>query len=83
MIGMAAVHDNYPLYFEATNEKGLSMAGLNFPKNAVYFDPMPNKENVPSFGFIPWVLGQCACLSEVRHLLYNLNLTNENFSDKI
>ena len=38
LIGMAAVVDNYPLYFEATNEKGLSMAGLNFPENAHYFE---------------------------------------------
>ena len=36
MIGMAAVANNYPLYFEATNEKGLSIAGLNFPGNASY-----------------------------------------------
>ena len=31
MIGMAFVANNYPLYYDATNEKGLSMAGLNFP----------------------------------------------------
>lgn len=83
MIGMAAIVGDYPLYFEATNEKGLSMAGLNFPQNAVYFDPMPDKDNVPTFGFIPWLLGQCSCLSEARHLLHNLNLTNENFNDTL
>ena len=27
MIGMATVVEGYPLYYEATNEKGLSMAG--------------------------------------------------------
>lgn len=32
MIGMATVVSNYPLYAEATNEKGLSMAGLYFLK---------------------------------------------------
>lgn len=36
MIGIAAGVANYPLYYEATNEKGLSMAGLNFPGNADY-----------------------------------------------
>ena len=36
MIGMATVADGYPLYYDATNEKGLSMAGLNFPDNADY-----------------------------------------------
>ncbi|MCQ5068942.1 linear amide C-N hydrolase, partial [Faecalibacillus intestinalis] len=36
LIGMATTVDNYPLYFDATNEKGLSMAGLNYPGNADY-----------------------------------------------
>ena len=36
MVGMARVEQDYPLYAEATNEKGLSMAGLYFPGNAVY-----------------------------------------------
>ena len=36
MIGMAYVLGDYPLYYDATNEAGLSMAGLNFPGNAVY-----------------------------------------------
>ena len=36
MIGVATVVDNVPLYYDATNEKGLSMAGLNFPGNADY-----------------------------------------------
>ena len=39
MIGMACVMDDYPLYYEAFNEKGLGIAGLNFVGNAVYFDP--------------------------------------------
>ena len=30
MIGMACVMDDYPLYYEAFNEKGLGIAGLNF-----------------------------------------------------
>ncbi|MBE6942609.1 MAG: linear amide C-N hydrolase, partial [Ruminococcaceae bacterium] len=30
LIGMAYVVDGYPLYYDAVNEKGLGMAGLNF-----------------------------------------------------
>ena len=30
IIGMATVAGDYPLYYEATNEKGLSMAGAEF-----------------------------------------------------
>ena len=37
LIGIATVVNGYPLYYDATNEYGLSMAGLNFPGNAVYF----------------------------------------------
>ena len=36
MIGIAYIADGYPLYYDATNEKGLSVAGLNFPENADY-----------------------------------------------
>ena len=33
MIGMAHVADGYPLYYDAVNEAGLGMAGLNFVGN--------------------------------------------------
>ena len=36
MIGMACVMENYPLYYDAVNEKGLGIAGLNFVGNASY-----------------------------------------------
>ena len=34
IIGMAHVAGDYPLYYDAINEKGLGMAGLNFVGNA-------------------------------------------------
>lgn len=80
MIGMATVIDGYPLYYEATNEAGLSMAGLNFPGNAVYFPYAEGKDNVASFELILWILGQCGCLREARELLARLNITNDSFS---
>ena len=36
IIGMARVEENEPLYFDAVNEKGLAMAGLNFVGYAHY-----------------------------------------------
>ncbi len=80
MIGMAFVQQGYPLYYDATNEKGLSMAGLNFPENAEYRCEMPGKDNITPFEFIPWILGQCATISEVREKLSKLNLLKEDFS---
>lgn len=83
MIGMAFVFDNYPLYYDAINEKGLCMAGLNFPDNAYYKDIVPGKDNVAPFEFIPWVLGQCSDISDVRKILSNINIVNINFNDKL
>ena len=83
IIGMATVADNYPLYYDATNECGVSMAGLNFPENACYFPVMDRKDNIAPFEFIPWILSQCRNLSEVKVLLSNINLCNIDFSDKL
>lgn len=83
IIGMATVVNNYPLYYDATNEKGLSMAGLNFPENAVYFPEAAGKDNIAPFEFIPWLLGQCGTIKEVRELLEKINLVNTNFSDEL
>lgn len=80
IIGMATIADGYPLYYEATNEHGLSMAGLNFPGNAHYFPPCEGKDNVAPFEFIPWILGQCKTLGEARVLLEKINLCNIPFS---
>lgn len=82
IIGMATVADNYPLYYEATNECGLSMAGLNFPGNAYYFPVTEGKDNITPFEFIPWILAQCKDLTEAGDLLVRINLCNINFSDK-
>ena len=68
MIGMAHVAADYPLYYDAVNEKGVGMAGLNFVGNAAYQSVKPDRENVAQFEFIPWVLSQCASMTEVREL---------------
>ena len=39
MIGVAHVAEGYPLYYDAVNERGLAMAGLNFVGNAYYRKP--------------------------------------------
>ncbi len=82
IIGMAAVEEDYPLYYEATNEFGLSVAGLNFPDNAHYFPICDTLDNVAPFEFIPWILGQCKSLAEARLLLAKINLCEIAFSEK-
>jgi choloylglycine hydrolase len=77
---MATVSDGYPLYYDATNEKGLSIAGLNFPDNAVYFPKSESKENVAPFELIPYILGSCSSVGEALKKIENINLWNIPFS---
>ena len=83
MIGMAYVADDYPLYYDAVNEKGLGMAGLNFVGNAKYQDVQAGRENVAQFEFIPWILSQCATVSEARKALEKMNLVGTPYSEKL
>ena len=81
IIGMAHIEKNYPLYYDAMNEKGLGMAGLNFVGNASYKEVIEKCNNVASFEFIPWVLGQCATVQDVRKLLKRMNITKDAFCE--
>ncbi len=82
MIGMATVRE-IPLYFDAVNEKGLCMAGLNFVGNACYRSAMPDKLNLAQFELIPYLLGKCASVREATELLPTINLTNLPYSDQL
>lgn len=83
IIGMACVVENNPLYYDAINEKGLGMAGLNFVGNADYKEKVEGKDNITQFEFIPWILGKCATVKEARELIENINLLNVSFNDKL
>ena len=82
MIGMAHVTENYPLYYEAVNEKGVGMAGLNFVGNAVYGQVQQGKDNIASFEFIPWILGQSASVQEAKERLERIQIVDTPFNEK-
>lgn len=81
MTGMAVTAESCPLFFEATNERGLSMAGLNFPDNAVYCQAEAGRLNLAPYELIPWLLGKCAALPEAREELRRLNIIDAAFSE--
>ncbi len=83
MIGMATVVGDVPLFYDAINEYGLSMAGLNFPGNAYYAPKDVKKDNITPFEFIPWILGQCKTVAEARELLARINLVDIPFSETL
>lgn len=82
LLGAAMIADGFPLYAEAVNEKGLCMAGLNFPDNAYYTsEPSSDCSNVSPFELIYWVLGKCATIAEAKTLLAATNLINIPFNE--
>lgn len=83
MIGMAHVAEDCPLYYDAVNEKGLGMAGLNFVDNAVYRKSADDKDNITHFEFITWILSQCATVREAKNLVERINILNTPFNDEL
>ena len=83
IIGMAIEAGGVPLFYDAANEHGLAMAGLNFPDNAYYTDYCEGRDNVTPFELIPWILGRCKTVKEARALLGRINLVNIPFSSEL
>ena len=83
MIGMACVMQDYPLYYDAVNEKGLGVAGLNFVGNAHYGKSMEGRNNLAQFELIPYLLGKCASVKEVRRALETVNLIDTPFMENL
>ncbi len=83
IIGMATVANGEPLFYDGVNEYGLSMAGLNFPKNAYYFPVTEGKDNITPFELIPWILSQCKSVEQTKALLQTMQLVNIPFSKEL
>ncbi len=83
VIGTAHIANNYPLFYDAVNEKGLSAAGLNFVGNAKYNDNVPKKDNITQFEFIPWILSKCVNVDEAETLIMRMNITGTPFNGDI
>lgn len=79
MIGVATVMDGVPLYYDALNEHGLCMAGLNFVGNAHYFESKDDKINLAPHELIPWLLGKCQSVREATAVLRNINVWEHPF----
>lgn len=82
IMGMGICAEGFPLYYDAVNEHGLAMAGLNFPGCARYNEPDNTKENVTTFELILTILGKCKNVSEAEKLIADINITSIPFSDR-
>ena len=83
ILGACILREGYPLFYDGMNEKGVAAAALNFPVSAKYSDSNKGKLNLASFELIPYLLGTCESLDEVRCVLENLNITSDSFSSEL
>lgn len=83
IMGTAAVRDGFPLYYDAVNEAGVAAAALNFPISAKYSDYRAGRLNLASFELIPYLLGSCTDLGEVKKQLSRVNVTSTAFSEAL
>ncbi len=109
IIGMATVveesenesfeeYGGLPLFYDAVNEHGLAVAGLNFPYNAYYLPttnytsqihPVQsltdsnNKYTVAPFEVIPWILRQCKTVNEAVGLMKKTTVADISFSSTL
>ena len=79
-IGMASVMEGYPLYYEASNERGLSVAGLNFVGNCRFCNvTLDMHVNLCQFEIVPYIMAKCASVDEAKAVLKRINLVGERF----
>ena len=82
LLGAGIFMDDYPLYFDAMNEKGLALAGLNFPSNAFYasYEEGKYRYALAPYELFTYLLRKCASVEEVKCFLKEAILTNESFA---
>ncbi len=77
----------YPLYAECANEKGLAMAGLNFPHTAHYEKPTNNKNTLQlaPYEITPYILCNFTSVKEVREWFKNndISIVNEPITPQL
>lgn len=81
IIGIAAGVEEYPLFYDAVNDKGLAMGGLNFDGYAKYSESI-DKDciNLAEFELIPYILGKCDNLAEAKKVISKLNIVDTPFN---
>lgn len=84
IIGMGIMAGKYPMYFDACNEDGLCIAGLNFPKLAHFSDePVDGKLNLTPYELMLWVCDEFETVAAVKDALKDVNLVNKPFAPQM
>ena len=78
---MARRENGYPLFFDAMNEVGVGMAGLNFVGNAKFCKG--KKGDVAAFELIPYILSSAGSVKEAIALLEGIEIADTPFSPSL
>lgn len=83
VIGTCIVENDMPLYFDCGSEKGLYIAGLNFPGYAEYEqDAAIGKTNIAAYEFPLWVASTFSSVDEVEEALKNVAIVGKPVNDR-
>lgn len=82
-IGTAKVLNGYPLYYDAMNEKGLYIAGLNFVGNACYAKSGEGERQIAQYELIPYLMCKCSSVDGVIYELSNSTISGEQFCSQM
>lgn len=83
IIGIGTIVDDYPLLAEASNEKGLAIAALNFKNNATYYLEKEDKINLAPYELMLYLLAKCENVTQVKLALNNINVIDIDFNDTV
>ncbi|MFI3202371.1 MAG: choloylglycine hydrolase [Eubacteriales bacterium] len=84
MMGMAAIIENTPLFAEGFNEKGLCVAGLNFPQFAHYEEQeLEGKYNIAPYEIIAFLLGKCDSVDSAVKVMEEFRIVAIPFQENI
>lgn len=83
IIGIGTIVDDYPLLAEASNEKGLAIAALNFKNNATYYLEKEDKINLAPYELMLYLLAKCENITQVKLALNNINVIDINFNENV
>ena len=81
ILGIGTVKNGYPLFYDAMNEHGIAMAGLNFIGNARFHEAEESCFNIPQYALIPFILGKCKTLDDAKSVLSRCRILKDSFDN--
>ncbi len=83
IVGTCIIVNTLPLYFDCGNEKGLYVAGLNFPGYTEYEqEAQEGKTNIAAYEFSLWVASTFATVDEAEEALKNVAIVGKPINDE-